>query len=141
MWETVVAFTVQGKPTPAARMTEGQLTAIKISGKRGEPVPFKAGAQMQRYLAYKNQVGWAARDARIIAGVDLIEDDSITLWIGIHTRRTLPGDLKNYYAGIEDAMQGVIYKNDKQVKRVYAEIIEGSPEDKVVIRVERRVYD
>lgn len=98
-------FTVPGRPVGAVRMTQ-----------RGKFVRKYAG----RYLAYKNQVGWAAK----AAGVQPIpKGTEVEVKIKVYMRRT-PGrqpDLDNIQKGILDGLNGFGYDDDRQITRLTIE--------------------
>jgi crossover junction endodeoxyribonuclease RusA len=96
-------FTVPGRPVPAARMT-----------KRGKFIK----PQAQRYLAYKHEVGWRAKEA----GVQLLEGIvamDIAVYVCGHS-----GDWDNYAKAICDALNGIAYADDNQVKHGRVDVIE-----------------
>lgn len=101
----MIRFTIPGRPVPAVRMTQ-----------RGKFVRKYAG----RYLAYKNQVGWAAK----AAGVQPIpKGTEVEVKIKVYMRRT-PGrqpDLDNIQKGILDGLNGFGYEDDRQITRLTIE--------------------
>lgn len=99
MTEERVAFTVEGRPVPAVRMTQ-----------KGKWVKTSA----KRYLAYKEQVGWAAKAAHwgLLHGWLRVE---IHLYISGGTF----GDVDNYAKSILDGCNGVIWGDDEQVDELH----------------------
>mgnify|MGYP000857393862 FL=1 len=72
--------------------------------------------------AYKANVGWLAK----AAGAKVVEHD-VALIVTLHPRTNLDGtasavvlDLSNSIKLAEDALQGIAYANDKQIKRLSA---------------------
>ena len=92
-----ISFTVPGRPVPAARMTQ-----------RGKYVK----TQAQRYLAYKEAVGWAARLA--MRGKEMLKGDvSVEIWVFSTGKRI--GDIDNIGKSILDGMNKIVYLDDNQV--------------------------
>jgi len=84
------------------------------------PIPFKRHAGQGRrahndpaYTAWREEVGWAARAANT-EGVFFDGDVLTVMHFRIPDRRM--GDLDNYVKGVHDALEGILYGNDKQVK-------------------------
>jgi len=112
----IISFTVPGRPVPAARMT-----------RRGKYLKRSA----QRYLAYKDAVGWAARVAlkEPFAGPVGVE-----IWAYIAGGRR-PGDTDNLGKALLDGMNGIIYFDDIQVVDLIVHRRMGKPQ-----RAEIRVW-
>ena len=91
-----IAFTVPGRPVPAARMTQ-----------RGTFL-----ARSQKYLAYKEEVGWLAKEAmngrNPTDGCILVE-----IWAYVSGKK--PGDIDNIAKSILDGMNKIVYLDDRQV--------------------------
>jgi crossover junction endodeoxyribonuclease RusA len=95
---------IPGRPVPHVRMTQ--------RSKHAEP-------QAQRYLAYKEQVGWVARAAQqpIITGpLELVAHFFLC-------GGQVP-DLSNLVKAIEDGLNGIAYQDDRQVCSIKAMRIE-----------------
>jgi len=105
---TKISFTVPGRPVPAARMT-----------RRGKWVKRNAA----RYLAYKQHVGWVARQHFPEPWEGLVGIKVIAYWWGGR-----PGDLDNILKAVQDGLNGVAYYDDTQVVRIEAERCRGKPE-------------
>lgn len=100
----LTAFTVRGRPVPWER--------IGGTG-RSSYVP-------ARTAAWKERVGWAARQAhrgRPVAG-------RVTVAIAVHLMPGAAGDVDNYAKAILDAMTGVVYLDDQQVRRLVVEVVD-----------------
>ena len=89
-------LTVYGRPVPAARMTQ-----------RGKFVK----RQAIRYMAYKDKVGWTAKEAGIKKS-----DRNVKLDIVIYLAGGRQGDWDNYGKSIADGLNGIAYIDDQQVK-------------------------
>lgn len=101
-------FVVPGRPVPAVRMT-----------RRGKWVKKRA----QRYLAYKDQVGWVAR----VAGIKRIGGPVKVSMTFYFANNQLP-DVDNLVKAIMDGLNGIAWSDDRQVIRVEAERRKGEPE-------------
>lgn len=124
----MIRFTVPGRPVPAARMTH-----------KGKFV----SKQAERYLNYKNKVGWIARQNRVkrFEGAVCVE-----LYLYLHGGRQ--GDADNYGKAILDGLNGIAWTDDENVKRLIVEkrdcgagqeraevVIEAMPEVKESVRL------
>lgn len=105
----MVRFTVPGRPVPAARMTH-----------KGKFV----SKQAERYLNYKNKVGWIARQNRVkrLEGAVCVE-----LYLYLHGGRQ--GDADNYAKSILDGLNGIAWTDDEKVKRLVVEKRECGPDE------------
>ncbi|MCS1351171.1 RusA family crossover junction endodeoxyribonuclease [Mechercharimyces sp. CAU 1602] len=97
----MISFTVVGRPVPAVRMTQ--------RGKWTRP-------NAKRYLAYKNNVGWAAKGAGVRPTKAPVR---VEIRVYLHGKRE--GDVDNYSKSILDGMNGIAYEDDKQVRRLEIE--------------------
>lgn len=80
-------------------------------------------------IAYRDLVGWLGKKD----GVELRQGD---VKVSVIVRRKHNrGDIDNYLKVLFDALQGVAYVNDKQIKKLEVEIIEGAEEGEVLVRV------
>lgn len=104
----MVSFVVPGRPVPAARMTQ-----------RGKWVKRNAA----RYLAYKNHVGWVARQHFPEPWEGPVGIRIVAYWWGGR-----PGDLDNILKAVQDGLNGVAYYDDSQIVRVEGERHRGKPE-------------
>ena len=113
---------MEGRPVPAARMTRRQVQTRNITD------------QAKRYLAYKEAVGWAAK----AAGIKLIEGNvKVEILLFLHGNNE--GDIDNYAKAILDGLNGIAYKDDKQVSELYLKKIKVESKDNqsAVIVIER----
>lgn len=93
---------------PAVRMT-----------RRGKWVKDRA----QKYLAYKDAVGWAAKQACF----DLIHGP-VRVEIDIYLKGQRAGDVDNYAKSILDGCNGLIWVDDRQVVELHVYRHIGRPE-------------
>ncbi len=109
--ECVVAFIIPGRPVPAARMT-----------RRGKYVKPNA----QRYLAYKEAVGWEARavmkNTPPLGGAIAVE-----IWAYLSKGRRM-GDVDNIGKAVLDGMNKIVYEDDEQVVDLTIHRREGLPQ-------------
>ncbi len=94
----IITFTVPGRPVPAVRMTQRS----------------KWGKRAQRYLAYKGEVGWAAKAASCPRFKGRVRVD-----IDLYIRDGRIGDVDNYAKSILDGLNGVAWEDDKQVVELH----------------------
>jgi Holliday junction resolvase RusA-like endonuclease len=112
-----ISFTIPGRPIPAARMT-----------RRGKWVK----RQAQKYLAFKEQVGWEAR--KHFKGEPWQGPVGVELRFYLKVIRSV-GDGDNYLKAVLDGMNGIVYEDDGQVKEGHYYILDGEPQ-----RTEVRVW-
>lgn len=94
-----IRFVVNGRPVPAVRMTQ-----------RGKFVKAAAG----RYLQYKNEVAWAAKGAQMRQNVRQFEGPvEVIATAYIYGNRS--GDVDNLAKSWLDGMNGIIWRDDRQV--------------------------
>lgn len=119
------AFTVEGSPVPAPRMTTGQIRRLK-SGKD------LANSQIVRYLEWKDMVGWAAKahGAQLMTG--RLE---VRMWFYLHTRRRRDWD--NLAKAICDGLNSICYQDDSQVDRALITIRTGYQDEHVDVEIRR----
>lgn len=105
-----VTLTIPGRPVPAPRMTAREI-AMATRGK-GRNV-----ARIQRYHAWRDAAQWAA----LAAHVRPIDGPvRIMVRVYVHGRR---GDGSNYLKAAEDALNGIAYRDDRQI--IYATVALG----------------
>lgn len=112
-----ISFTIPGRPIPAARMT-----------RRGKWVK----RQAQKYLAFKEQVGWEAR--KHFKGEPWQGPVGIELRFYLKVNRSR-GDGDNLFKAILDGMNGIAFEDDSQVVEGHFHILDGEPQ-----RTEVRVW-
>ncbi len=112
-----ISFTIPGRPIPAARMT-----------RRGKWVK----RQAQKYLAFKEQVGWEAR--KHFKGAPWQGQVGIELRFYLKVNRSR-GDGDNLFKAILDGMNGIAFEDDSQVVEGHFHILDGEPQ-----RTEVRVW-
>ena len=67
--------------------------------------------------SYKTEVGWLAKKA----GFHKPTEKPIELKVLLIPKNKIVMDLSNCLKVTEDALQGIVYENDKQVKRIFME--------------------
>jgi crossover junction endodeoxyribonuclease RusA len=93
-------FTVIGRPVPAVRMTQ--------KSKFVDPAA-------QKYLAYKDLVGWNAK-AKIKAPIT----GEVAVTIYFYFRPGPTGDIDNYAKSILDGCNKIAWQDDRQVVELHA---------------------
>lgn len=102
----MISVCVPGRPVPYVRMTQ-----------RGKYVKKNA----KRYLEYKQSIGWAYI-AKKMPKLDGKIEIGITAYLyGKTTEFGRDGDVDNYLKSAMDGLNGIAYKDDRQVVRAKAE--------------------
>lgn len=114
----MIEFTVPGRPVPAVRMTQRS----------------KYTKQAQRYLKYKNHVGWVARSHMQGSPTDKAVGVNLSLYLSGGNQ----GDIDNYFKAITDSINKIVYKDDRQIRIMKAKKVECQKADE---RVEVEVYE
>lgn len=91
-------FEVKGRPMPAVRMTQRT----------------KWGKREQKYLKYKGSIGWAAKAAKAPYFVG-----DISVSADVYIGGGVFGDIDNYCKTILDGLNGVCWRDDKQVIEIH----------------------
>lgn len=82
---------------------------------------------------YQQEIGWLAR----CAGVECIEDD---VAVSLHIYRPIrKGDLDNRIKVVLDALQGIAYENDNQVRELHAFLYDDKDDPRIEVGVWRVV--
>lgn len=115
----MLEFTVMGRAIPAVRMTQRS----------------KYTKRAQRYLAYKREVGWIAKQH--FNG--LPTENPVAVEVKIYLSGGVQGDVDNYFKSIADSLNKIVYEDDRQIKTIKASKIEC--EMKEDERVEVKVYE
>jgi len=113
-----IEFTVPGRAIPAVRMTQ--------RSKYSKPA--------QRYLRYKSQIGWVARQhfkGSPISG-------PVAVNVKLYLSGGNQGDIDNYFKSVTDSLNQIVYDDDRQIKAMIARKIECEKEDQ---RVEVEIYE
>lgn len=112
----ICEFTIPGRAIPAVRMTQ-----------RSKFTP-----RAKRYLAYKNQVAWVA--CSVSKRKPTKKDVGIEM--DVYLNGGTQGDIDNYFKSIADALNKVVYEDDRQVREIVGRKVEDENE-----RVEVFVYE
>lgn len=104
----MISFTVPGRPVPAARMTQKSKYADK---------------QAQRYLAYKDHVGYIARTK---VKKPLACPVGVQIHAYVHGGR--PGDVDNIAKSILDGCNKIAWGDDRQVEELHVYRRTGRPQ-------------
>lgn len=115
---SVIEFTVPGRAVPAVRMTQRS----------------KFTSRAQRYLAYKQQVGWIAKQN--YKGKPT--DKPVFVSVEVYLHRGVQGDIDNYFKSIADSLNKIVYEDDRQIKDIRARKIECAKDDE---RVKVKVFE
>lgn len=102
----IAKVVIPGRPTPYVRMTQ-----------RGKYVKKRA----QRYLSYKDTVGWAYKANR---GPKMNGDIEIHVTVYLYGKTTpmgMDGDVDNYIKTAMDSLNKIAYDDDRQVVRAVGE--------------------
>ena len=73
-------------------------------------------------VAYQNGVGWEAKIAMMAAGLDLFTE-TVQTEIVFRVPDLRKRDIDNLEKAINDAMNGIVYEDDRQVVKVGKEIV------------------
>lgn len=96
-------FTVDGRPLPKERPRLGRNKTYTPS----------------KTLTYEAEIGWAARVAMQQHGLTMTLEP-VALQINVYHADKNNGDLDNIIKTILDGLNGVAYKDDKQVHAIFA---------------------
>lgn len=113
----IIEFTIPGKAVPAVRMTKKSMYVNKYA---------------KRYLQYKQHVAWIAKGKMKSPPVN--DDVGVKLTHYIHGNRA---DIDNLFKSVTDALNKVVYNDDRQVKRMESKIIKCGKEEE---RTEVEIY-
>ena len=103
-------FTIPGRPVPAVRMTQNEAKLMRYGRHPTNKSLQQKYDRIKRYLDYKDTVAWTAKGSRVP-----FYESTVRIEIDIYTNGVV-GDWDNYGKSICDALQDVVYKNDRQVK-------------------------
>lgn len=95
-------------PQPAVRMT--QRSAYK-------------NPSALRYLNYKEIIGWELQRFR----PPLIAKEDVYIRVQFHFKAKCRADIDNLFKGFTDAANGILWDDDRQIKRTAIAILENEP--------------
>lgn len=96
-------ITIPGRPVPAVRMTQRSKYKSK---------------QAQRYLNYKDNIGWTAKNAGIRTPIETNVHVMATAVLHLGTRDM---DVDNIGKSVLDGLNGVAWIDDRQVTKLTVE--------------------
>lgn len=96
----IYTFIVPGRPVPAVRMTQRSKWKNEAA---------------QRYLEYKQTVGWAAKNK-----VKNPTENQVAVTVNFYFNKGLPGDIDNLSKSILDGCNKIAWKDDRQVVELHA---------------------
>lgn len=124
----MIELILEGRPTPHPRMTQGQVRALKIpEGRRRVTIP----KQIIQYLDWKEEAGWRIKAE---VGQPLL-DGPLGFTVEVYAKGKLAGDASNYLKSLEDAANGLLWHDDRQIKQALVRLIEDRESDYVILRV------
>jgi crossover junction endodeoxyribonuclease RusA len=117
----VIKIIVPGRPVAAVRMTQ-----------RGKYVSKQAG----RYLAYKNHVAWIAKAAKQKHNLRCIDGPVEVIAVAYLYGKREP-DADNLAKSFLDSMNGIIWQDDRQVRRLTVEkvVVENEADERAEIEI------
>lgn len=120
-----MTLVIPGRPAPYVRMTTRE---VHMAGSRRWSGTTKS-RRIARYLEWCRVAGWHAKAARVpcLRG-------PVKLSVRVYLVQGRRGDLSNYLKAVEDALNGIAWRDDRQVER-YGE----SGFERAVSRQEERV--
>lgn len=117
----IVSFTIPGRPVPAVRMTQkGKFTSRRA----------------HRYLAYKDAVGWAFRNA--YPGYGKPRDDlrfHVNVTVFVSKPESHSWDVDNVAKTVLDGLNNVVWKDDKQVDHLQISVGKAANKPAECVRV------
>jgi Holliday junction resolvase RusA-like endonuclease len=103
MGKIIASFSVDGRPIPCPRPRV-------VKGHAYNP---------PNYDAWRTECALVARGAML--GDEPVDCD-VLLFLSVRLEDGRHGDLDNYIKAVNDAIEGVVFVNDKQVKRIAAKM-------------------
>ncbi len=119
----MITFTIPGRPVPKAR------PRVALRGK-GAYVYTDPATK-----AYEEHVGLSYREQYAMRFKGPVE-----LWITVYFRHGRTPDLSNCIKSIEDGLNGIAYDDDRQVRRIFADMKFVKSRDEERAEVEIREY-
>lgn len=117
-------FSIPGPPVPWSRTYTGD------DGKRHNNKRLVTYKKHIRVVAHTELHLWSIRHPGELWPTDAL----YRLYIDVHTKSDRRGDASNYLKGIEDACEGVLYDNDRQLAVVASRVFVGQEKAYVTVR-------
>jgi len=114
----VYLFLIEGEVVPHPRMTHRS----KFVGK-----------QALRYLRWKEVFGWLVKQQMLERELEIL-DRPISIGI-IFWRKRARGDLKNLIESVEDALNGIVWVDDAQIRSYLCALVIKSEVDRTLLFV------
>lgn len=99
----MIEFVIPGKAVPAVRMTQKSMYVNKYA---------------KRYLNYKKQVAWIAKQH--MQGQPIEGNVGVRITHYVHGNRA---DIDNLFKSVTDSLNKIVYKDDRQVKKMESRIV------------------
>ena len=89
------------------------------------------------YLIWRDVAGWTARIAMNEQEHPGFGKAPVALVVRVYLKTRDRADLDNYIKAVGDALQGILFDDDRQIQRIEAALIIGTDEPRVEIEVQK----